>query len=72
MSNADLGFKTFLFSYEYAGREWSFEIVATDETDARRRVNRLHRARFDGELITRVEVPAGGVLRRVIEWWRKR
>lgn len=55
--------KTFLFSYRHDGAEWSFEIQATDEQDAKARVDRLCFATYDGELVAKLPVQAGLLVR---------
>ncbi len=41
---------TFLFSYEYEGSNWSFQIKAQSIGDARARLAKLALARYDGVL----------------------
>lgn len=59
MHTSDSEFRTFLFSYQHDGAEWSFEIKAKDEQDAKARVERLYFATYDGELVAKLSVHAG-------------
>lgn len=49
-------FRTYLFSYNYEGARWSFEIKARDPADAKARVARFMFASYDGEL--KASIPA--------------
>lgn len=53
---SDDQFKTYLFSYNYDGSKWGFEIQARDADDAIARVRRLAFAQYDGEL--KLSIPA--------------
>jgi hypothetical protein len=57
--SSEVEFRTFLFSYRHAGAEWSLEIKARDELDAKARLARLQWASFDGELVAKLPVEAG-------------
>jgi len=52
-------FRTFLFSYRHDGAEWSLEIKAKNEHDARDRIARLQFATYDGELVAKLPAEAG-------------
>lgn len=56
MSSSE-AFRTYLFSYEYAGSSWVLEIKAPDARDAQARLRKLHAATFDGEMIAKLTVP---------------
>lgn len=43
--------KTYLFSYEFNGKQWGFSIDAESEEEARMRVVVIGMARYDGELV---------------------
>lgn len=55
-SSAEDNFRTFLFSYNFDGERWGFEIKARGAEEAKARVERLLFARYDGEL--KLSVPA--------------
>lgn len=55
----NIGYKTYLFSYQHAGAQWSFEIPAKDAEDAKARLARLAYARLDGELVARLPATVG-------------
>ena len=50
-------FETYLFTYRHEGKEWCFEIQATDPQDAQARVAKLSMARYDGCLVFSIPVP---------------
>ena len=62
-TSSESQFKTFLFSYRHDGGEWSFEIQAKNEHDAKARVASLYFARYDGELVAKLPVAAGSFAR---------
>lgn len=55
----DNTFKTYLFSYNYDGCSWCFEIQAENPEDARQRVSRLTFATYDGELVAKIPASLG-------------
>ena len=55
--------ETYLFSYRHDGAEWSLEIKARDEADARARLDRIQHARFDGKLVATVPAATGAIAR---------
>jgi hypothetical protein len=63
--------KTYLFSYRHQDAEWSFEVQADDERDARVRVYKMGMARFDGALIVKVPTYVGLVMRPIV-WLRNK
>ena len=63
------GFKTYLFSYPHNGDTWTIEIPAEDYEDAKARLAKLPSATYDGELVAKVPVPFGPVV-RLIAWVR--
>ena len=56
--------KRYLFSYNYDGERWGFEIHARDPEDARARVARMAWASYDGELY--MSFPS------FVPWWLAR
>jgi hypothetical protein len=56
-------YATHLFSYRFNGREFTIDIVARDEAEAKERLKALAFARYDGELIARVPQSAGFLAR---------
>ena len=63
--------RTYLFSYLYQAQEWSFEVPAYDEHDAKMRVSRMAYAKFDGELTAKVPAYVGWIMRPIV-WLRNR
>lgn len=59
-------FKPYLFEYRYDGAEWSIEIMATSRADAEQRIRALTWARYKGELVAKIPVPAGNLIRRAL------
>ncbi len=51
-------YKTYLFSYEHAGASWVLEIKAADPDDAMQRIRRIPYAKYDGELMMKIETPS--------------
>lgn len=51
-------FQTYLFSYEFKGARWSFEIPALSEAEAKLRLQKMAEAQYDGVLQFRIPVPA--------------
>ena len=68
MSDLPKGWQYYLFSYQFEGREYSFDIPARSADEARERLNRMFYATYDGELYARIPVPAGGLLLRLWTW----
>lgn len=66
ISNNEDGFKAYLFSYNYNGSKWSFEICAESPEDALQRVSRLAFASYDGEVKAKVPAIAGSPVRFVV------
>lgn len=65
--------KTYLCSYSHEGATWSFKIQAESHADAEARLNSIHFATCDGELMA--EIPAwaaGGIVARFLCWWHRR
>jgi hypothetical protein len=61
--NVNDEFKSYLFSYNYNGSKWNFEILAEIPDNARQRVSRLAFASYDGEIITKVPANLEGLVR---------
>lgn len=59
-------FETFLFSYRHDGAEWSFEIQAKNEADARARLDRMQFATYDGKLAATIPASAGFLARAYV------
>ena len=49
--------KIYLFSYYYDDELWGIEISAYDMEDAKKRIQQLPFANYDGELQMRIDVP---------------
>jgi len=60
-------YRTFLFTYQYEGADWSLEIKARDMYDAKARIAKLMRARYDGELMVRIPAQMSFAV-KVIVW----
>lgn len=52
----DRGFNTYLFNYHHDGANWSFEVQAKDEEDAKSRVAKMAWAQLDGKLYGKIPV----------------
>lgn len=50
-------YATHLFSYRFDGRQYTVDIVAKNESEAKERLNALAWAQYDGVLVARI--PAG-------------
>ena len=61
------GWQMHLFSYNFEGAEYSFEIPARSAEEAKRRVQALVWAKYDGELSFMLAIRPG-LLTRFIEW----
>lgn len=61
----DEKYATHLFSYPFEGAKWTIDIRARDEGEARRRLQALAWATYDGELIARFPVLPGPISRLV-------
>lgn len=57
--------KTYLFSYQHNGASWGFEIHASSPEDAKARLSKMAKARYDGVLVASIPVPGGGFVRWV-------
>ena len=55
--------RSYLFSYNFDGSRWNFEVPAKDEADARARVARMVYATCDGEVIAKLPVRLGPLAR---------
>lgn len=62
-------YKTFLASYNFAGKEYGIEFMAKDRDEAERRLARLAFARLDGELVATVPEYLGPFM-AVLIWVR--
>lgn len=58
--------KTYLFSYQFRGSKWSFEIMAKDAEEAEARVRELCNATLDGELIMSFPARTGWIARTAV------
>lgn len=47
-------YATHIFSYQFNGRDYTVDIVALDEGEAKERLKALAFARYDGELVARI------------------
>lgn len=50
-------FQTYLFSYRYSGKDWSFEIKAKSAEDAKARLAIISKAKYDGLLVLSIPIP---------------
>jgi len=65
--------KTHLFSYNYEGSQYSLEIPAHSEEEAKSRLTRMVYANYDGELVATVPaMPVSGIFVRLVTWLRNR
>jgi hypothetical protein len=62
-------YQTHLFTYRHNGAEWTLEIKARDSHDARERLKALCLARYDGELLAKVPVSLGPLI-KTVAWLR--
>jgi hypothetical protein len=62
-------YQTYLFTYRHDGAEWTLEIKARDVRDAKERLRALSFARYDGELIAKVPVSLGPLMKMAV-WLR--
>jgi hypothetical protein len=61
--------RTFLFSYNYEGAQYSFEIPAYSLDEAKARLSRITFAKYDGELMCKIPAVAGaGIFVRILTW----
>lgn len=63
-------FKTYLFSYSHNGKRWGFELPATSQEDAKVRLSKIANAQLDGELVASIPLPGGGLLHRLLRFFR--
>jgi len=62
---------TWLFSYNFEGKQWSMEVVARDHDEAKRRLDAAAAwGKLDGELIASVPLSRGGFLVPLVVWVR--
>lgn len=54
MAKNDQKLKTYLFSYHHDGANWSFDVQAKDEEDAKSRVAKMAWAKLDGKLYAKI------------------
>lgn len=66
--------REFLFTYRFGGAEWGTSVFASDPAEAKEKIKAVGMARYDGELMGRIPaaVGAGGILARLIVWWKNR
>lgn len=60
--------KSYLFSYEFQGQNWNFEIPAHSQAEAMMRLSKIAQASFDGEAVLKVAAskgPVSSILARV-------
>lgn len=60
------GYKKYLFTYQYDGASWGFEILAKSPEDAKARVAKLMFATYDGEVMAKLPAKLGPLWRLVI------
>ena len=65
--------KTHLFTYNYEGAEYCFEIPAKNIEEAKERLSRITFARYDGELVGKIPaLPTAGLFVKLIASIRNR
>lgn len=60
------GYQTYLFRYKFQGAEWGFEIVARSEEEAKRRLQSMQYANYDGELYARIPYELGWLAKAAV------
>ena len=56
MAIKDRELNTYLFSYHHDGANWSFEVQAKDEEEAKSRVAKMAWAQLDGKLYAKLPI----------------
>ena len=65
--------KIHLFSYQFQGAEYSFEIPASTIQEAKERLSRMAFATYNGEVIAKIPaIPSTGLLTRALTNVRNR
>ena len=65
--------KTHLFSYNYEGSQYSFEIPAYSAHEAKKRLSRIMRADYDGELVAKIPaLPSSGIFVRLYTFFKNK
>lgn len=63
--------KTYLFSYNYNGSQYSLEIPAETLEEAKDRLSVMSFAKYDGELVAKIPAqPSAGIFVRIITFMR--
>ena len=63
--------KTYLFSYNYQGSDYSLEIPACSIDEAKERLSRMVYANYDGELVAKIPaLPSTGIIIRLVTFIR--
>ena len=63
--------KRFLFTYRWNGYEYSLEVPAETEAEARGRVSQMSLARFEGTIAMTVRVPGAGIVGKLLGMFRR-
>jgi hypothetical protein len=58
--------KRYLFEYRHDGSEWGVEITASSPEEARRRLQAMTWARFEGEIKASVRIPGASTIHRIM------
>lgn len=62
---------TWMFSYNFDGKQWSMEVIAPTAEEAKRRLDAAAAwGKLDGELIASVPLVRGGFLIPIVVWLR--
>lgn len=72
VDDAGVPWWNFMFSYDWEGASYTFDICARSEDEAKARLKRLPLARFDG-IMHGNPIPVNAVTRRTVPltvWWR--
>jgi hypothetical protein len=62
----------YLFEYRHEGADWGIQIAATSPDDARKRLESLNWARYQGQVAATIPVPSTGfgkLLANLSAWW---
>lgn len=65
-SSARDDYHRYLFEYRHDGSEWGIEIVAKSPQDAQTHLSAMNWAQYKGEIATKIPVPGGRLLHRIL------
>ncbi|CAD5300692.1 hypothetical protein BOSE62_70399 [Bosea sp. 62] len=58
--------RRYLFEYRHDGAEWGVEIAARSPEEAKRRLQAMTWARFEGEIKASARIPGAGTIHRIV------